>query len=212
MNRKLILDAISGIDDRFIAEAMCVPADQDGHLPERTTVMENKFARKHIYSRRLATLIFAACLVFALAATAYAADIGGIQRRIQIWRYGNQTTVVLDVRDGAYTMTDADGRLIQGGGGVAIEADGAERPLTEAELMEHLDRPDLCYKEDGTVWLYYHGQKIELTDRFDADGVCYLELRNGEETLYVTVKEDSGMAISSSAYIQPWSFNTVKEP
>ena len=78
MNRKLISDALSGIDDRFIAEALAYEKKQSS--PERTTYMgryENTKAKGH--SRRLAALILAACLVFALAVTAYAANVFGIR-------------------------------------------------------------------------------------------------------------------------------------
>lgn len=211
MNRKLISKAISDIDDVFIAESMFPPVANAGHAPERTTHMENTNQRKHILSRRLLGLILAACLVFTLAITAYAADIGGIQRIIQIWRFGDQTTAVLVIQDGQYSLTDEEGSFIQSGGGIAIEPDGSERPLTEEEILEHLDRPDLVYKEDGTVWVFYRAQSIEITDLFDADGVCYLELRDGEDVLYLTIKKGNGMMVSSKAYVQPWQFSITKE-
>lgn len=78
MNRKLISKALGGIDDRFIAEALVYEKKQSS--PERTSKMgryENTNARGH--SRHLAALILAACLVFALAVTAYAANAFGIR-------------------------------------------------------------------------------------------------------------------------------------
>ena len=171
----MISEAIGNIDDVFIEETMFFSEEDFGHPPERTTNMENK----NINSRRIIGLVLAACLVFTLAVTAYAADIGGIRRLIQIWLYGEQTTAVLDVQNGQYTLTEEDGSFIRGGGGVAFEPDGSERPLTEEEILEHLDHPEVDHKEDGTIWVYYRGQKIEITDRFDEDGYCYLELRDG---------------------------------
>ena len=170
--------------------------------------MENK----KINSRKIIGLVLAACLVFTLAVTAYATDIGGIRRLIQIWLYGEQTTAVLDVQNGQYTLTEEDGSFIRGGGGVAIEPDGSERPLTEAEIMEHLDHPEVEHKEDGTIWVYYHGQKIEITDRFDEDGYCYLELRDGTEILFATIERNGGMATSPEKYVQPHQFGTTQEP
>lgn len=209
MNRKLISKAISDMDDSFIAESMSPPVANYGHAPERTTNMDHH--KKTIHFRKITGLILAACLVFTLAVTAYAADIGGIRRIIQIWLYGDQTTVVLDVQGGQYTVTDEEGSFIKGGGGVAFEPDGSERPLTEEEILQHLDQPDLQHKEDGTVWVYYHGQKIEITDRFDEYGICYLELRDGETVLYATIEKDGGMAISPVAYVQPGEFGTTNE-
>lgn len=78
MNKKLISKALDGIDDRFIAEAMDYQKQQSS--PERTSKMgryENTNVRGH--SRKLAALILAACLVFALAVTAYAANAFGIR-------------------------------------------------------------------------------------------------------------------------------------
>lgn len=78
MNKKLISKALDGIDDRFIAEAMDYQKQQSS--PERTSKMgryENTNVRGH--SRKLAALVLAACLVFALAATAYAANAFGIR-------------------------------------------------------------------------------------------------------------------------------------
>lgn len=79
MNRKLISEVLSGIDDRFVAEAMVYHKKKQSS-PERTSNMgryENTKVRGH--SRKLAALILAACLVFALAATAYAANAFGIR-------------------------------------------------------------------------------------------------------------------------------------
>jgi len=206
MNRKLISKAISDIDDSFIAESMSPPVANYGHAPERTTNMDHH--KKTIHFRKITGLILAACLVFTLAVTAYAADIGGIRRIIQIWLYGDQTTAVLDVQNGQYTVTDEEGSFIMGGGGVAFEPDGSERPLTEEEILEHLDHPEVAHKEDGSIWVYYRGQKIEITDRFDADGYCYLELRDGDDTLYATIDKNGGMATSPTDYPQPDEFGT----
>ena len=208
MNRKLISEAISNIDDEFIEETMFFSEEDCGHPPERTTNMENK----KINSRKIIGLVLAACLVFTLAVTAYATDIGGIRRLIQIWLYGEQTTAVLDVQNGQYTLTEEDGAFIMGGGGVAFEPDGSERPLTEEEIMEHLNHPEVEHKEDGTVWVYYRGQKIEITDRFDEDGYCYLELRDGTEILFATIERSGGMATSPEKYVQPHQFGTTQEP
>lgn len=86
------------------------------------------------------------------------------------------------------------------GGGVAIEEDGTQRNLTEQEIMEHLTMPEVEYEEDGTVWVYYYDQKLEITDLFQ-NGVCYVKLDHGGEILYLTVKYDDGYTVSSEKYI-----------
>ena len=104
-----------------------------------TEVMNMK-TKKHLSLRRTGLLCAAVILVFALAGIGYAENVGGIQRRIQLWRYGDQTDAILEIQDGSYelTYTDEDGTHTQGGGGVAIDVFGRERPLTEEELMEEL--------------------------------------------------------------------------
>lgn len=168
---------------------------------------------KHFPARRLIGLCAAVILILGMATAAYAADMGGIQRRVQLWIHGDQTDVVLDIRDGQYTATyeDSEGNSHEfGGGGVAIEPDGSERPLTEEELLEHLDHPEVEYEDDGTVWVYYRGQKIEITNKFDEDGVCYVQLKDGDDILYMTIKYQNGYATSPNCYIAPSEFNTSR--
>ena len=115
------------------------------------------------------------CILIGGTGTAYAANVGGIQRTIQLWIHGDQTTATLNVSDdGTYTMEyyDEDGNLSQsGGGGIAMDADGTTRPLTEAELLAEIDSPEVEYEEDGSVWVYYHNQSVEITDKFNEDKV-----------------------------------------
>ena len=168
---------------------------------------------KHFPARRLIGLCAAVILILGMATAAYAADVGGIQRRVQLWIHGDQTDVVLDIRSGQYTATyeDSEGNSHEfGGGGVAFKPDGSERPLTEEEILEHLDRPEVEYEDDGTVWVYYRGQKIEITGKFDEDGVCYVQLKDGDDILYMTVKYQDGYATSPNCYIAPSEFNTSR--
>ena len=55
--------------------------------------------------------------------------------------------------------------------------------------------------------VYYQNQKIEITGKFDKDGVCYVKIKNGDELLYLTVKYQNGFAYSTKCYIEPWAFN-----
>lgn len=154
----------------------------------------------------------AACLlIVGGTGTAYAANIGGIQRTIQLWIHGDQTDAELEINgDGSYTLhiEDEDGNVQeQGGGGVAFDADGSERPLTEDELLEQLYMPDVVYEDDGSVWIYYYDQKLDITDKFDEDGICYAKVSNGDETLYLTVKYQGGYASSPNKYLSPEEFD-----
>ena len=181
------------------------------HASGKRLVTEETSMRKNKKSTfvRLAPAFAALVLAVVISTGAYASDAGHIQRKLQIWIRGDQTDAVLETGDGHYSLTYEDetgeAHEIQGGG-VAIEADGRERPLTEEELMEHLDAPDVEYREDGSVWIYYHGQSLDISDRFE-DGVCFVKLVDPEKTLYVTVKYQNGFAYSQRSYCQPWTFN-----
>ena len=160
--------------------------------------------------RRAAAIGLAAALVLALGSVAYAADLGGIQRTVQLWIKGDQTDAVMTIDQGHYTIdyTDKDGTEHEmGGGGVAIEDDGTERALTEEELFEHLNQPEVEESEDGTVTVYYLDQQLDVTDKFDEDGVCYVQLEGGEKTIYMTIKRGNGYAMSTAKYILPSEFN-----
>lgn len=172
---------------------------------ERMAIM-NKRARM-----KTAAAAAAACVVLAGGSgIVYATDVGGIQRTIQLWIDGDQTTATFEYDgEGSYTISYPleNGEIEErGGGGIAYEADGTERPLTEEELMETLNSPEVEYKEDGTVWVYYYDQKIEITDLFE-DGVCYVKLSHGDETLYMTVKYQEGYAANPHKYEDPDSFD-----
>ncbi len=168
------------------------------------------------YSVKPIAAIIAACIILVgTATTAYAADIGGIQRIIQIWIRGDQTaaTITFD-GDGTYDMTYTDpagNHQYMGGGGVAFNNDGSERPLTEEELMEHLMMPDVRYQDDGTVWVYWYDQVVEITNKFEND-ICFLTLIKDGELLYMTVKYNNGYATSPQKYVMPDEFNTGYEP
>ena len=143
--------------------------------------------------RRLVSLCAAALMIAAMASVAYA-----------VWIHGDQTNAVMDIQDGHYLLSyeDENGETqTVGGGGVAIDAFGRERPLTEEELLEELNSPKVECLEDGTVWVYYQDQKMEITDRF-VDGVCYVQLKDGDKVLYLTVEADGGYSMSPHGYVQ----------
>lgn len=160
---------------------------------------------------KTAAAVIAVCLIMVSGSgIAYAADLGGIQRTIQLWIDGDQTNATFEYNsDGSYQVSipSEDGETEEiSGGGIAYEPDGTERPLTESEILETLNDPEVEYKDDGTVWVYYYDQKIEITDKFE-DGVCYLKVSNGDETLYMTIKYQDGWCSNRHKYESPDSFN-----
>ena len=78
MNRKLISKALGGIDGSLIAQSLTPPAS-GANAPERTETMGKYQRREGASLRRIVGLALAACLVFALAATAYATNIFGLR-------------------------------------------------------------------------------------------------------------------------------------
>ena len=107
--------------------------------------------RKHKL-KTIAAAVAACLIVTAGTGTAYASDLGGIQRKVQLWIDGGQTTATLKISsDGSYngTYADKDGKQKEfGGGGVAFNPDGSERSLTEEEIMEELNAPDTTYSAE----------------------------------------------------------------
>ena len=175
------------------------PLHASGEFKEVKTM---KTARP-IRVRRVAVLCAAVVFVLALGSVAYAADVGGIQRQVQLWIEGDRTDAVLNITDGSYTVSyeDANGEQQQFmGGGMVDEGLGNVRPVTEEEIMYMLDMPEVKYPEDGSVWVYYHAQAVEITGCFDENGVCYVTLRDGDEVLYMTVRYQDGYSVSDSAY------------
>lgn len=161
---------------------------------------------------RFKIAVAAACIAAVVggAGVAYSADLGGIQRIVQVWVHGDQTEATFVVDNGAYTLdyVDANGNAVhRGGGGVAVNPDGTERPATEEELLEEVNAPDVAYEDDGRVIVYCNDQTLEVTDKFE-DGVCYVQLQIGGKTEYMTIKYQNGYALSPSGYVQPDMFNT----
>ena len=167
----------------------------------------------HFPVRKLIILCAAVILLLSTSIICYAEDVGGIRTTIQLWIHADQTTAVMDIDNGEYTLTykDADGTpREQAGGGVVVNPDGSERPMTDEEIMERVmqqvQMPEVEYRTDGSVWVYYMDQAMEITDKFE-DGICYVKLKADGRTQYITVKYQNGFATSPHGYIQPWEFN-----
>lgn len=178
------------------------------HISDDFSLEVNKMATtsKKMKLNRLVASVAAFVLIVGSATVAYAADVGGIQRTIQLWLHGEQTNVTIQFDgSGNYEMdyVDEEGNnQHRGGGGIAYDIFGNERPLTEEELMEEMNSPEVCYLDDGSVWVYWYNQKIDITDKFE-DSVCYIKLVNGDETLYMTAKYQDGWSTSHRKFLAP---------
>lgn len=170
-----------------------------------------KTKRKHTVAVASAAVIGCALIG---GTSAYAANLGGIQRTVQLWIHGDQTDATLTINnDGdessfSYNYTDENGKSQEvQGGGLAMDADGTTHPLTEDDIKKEMSQPDVEYLDDGTVMVYYKNQKIDITDKFDKDKVCYLKIVDGDKTLYLTVKYQDGFAWGDDKYADPNEFN-----
>ena len=172
---------------------------------------------KHHKFKMIAAVAAACVMLVGSATAAYAADVGGIQRTVQIWFNGDQTMATVEFDgNGNYVMEHTGGEgdvQYQGGGGVAYAPDGTEIPLTEEDLMAQITAPNVEYAENGTVWVYWGGQKLDITDKFEND-VCYVKLESvdDEEELYMTVKYEGGYATSPHRYVSPREFDGRNHP
>lgn len=160
-------------------------------------------------SKRVTTICAAAAIAAAMSICAYAADIGGIQRKVQIWLHGDKTSAVLDIQqeenitnyDLKYTDENGEEKEVHGGG-VALDMFGNEVPLSEEDIMEHIENEvDVQHKDDGTVWAYYKGCSMDITDKFDEDGYCYVQLKDGDDVVYLTVEPDGGYSTSNEKFV-----------
>ena len=48
--------------------------------------------------------------------------------------------------------------------------------ITEGELWDEINAPEVEYEEDGRVAVYYLNQQLDVTDKF-IDCVCYVQLQ-----------------------------------
>ena len=175
------------------------------HASDRRMEVKEMKHTKRIYMKQFVPIAAAFALALVSTGAAYATDVGGIQRKVQVWIHGDQTDATMDIKDGEYKLTyeDENGEKHEmGGGGVAYDFWGRERPLTEEELMEQFDSPDMEIKEDGSVFVYYHDQVLDITDKFE-DGYCFVHLTENGKNIYMTAKQDGSFATSPHSYPDP---------
>ena len=72
---------------------------------------------------RFAAAAIAGVIAFGSFGACYAADLGGIRTRIEIWMNGEKSEVEVEEDGMGYSWTDADGETY-GFGGIALDEDG----------------------------------------------------------------------------------------
>ena len=146
---------------------------------------------RHLYRmKKVVAACAAVAVVFGGMTVAYAADLGGFRKVITSWFHGEQAQWnVTENETGSYsyTYTDENGEMHEGsGGGVAIDEDGSEIPLSAEEVMENVGN-EVETDEDGNIWFYYYDKKFNITDLFDENDVCKAAFEYEGKTVYFVV-------------------------
>lgn len=149
-------------------------------------IMNRKKTRRPL--RTLITVCACVVLVLALCVTAYAADIGGVRRSINVWLHGDLTEVTIEqVSEYEYRITYPDGSH-RGTGGAVFTPGGKERPMTLDEIEEYLISEVVCERgDDGRYWLYIRDHKIDITDQITGNGYAQVKVKDGVLADYITV-------------------------
>ena len=71
------------------------------------------------------------------------------------------------------------------------------------EYLEEWDSPEVEYLDDGSVWVYYRDQKIDITDKFNEDGICYVQVKDEKGPIYMTIKYQNGWGSNRKKYMDP---------
>lgn len=175
----------------------------------------NKIQKRHKVNVAIAAAIICAVVVGG-SGTAYAADLGGIREKISMWLYGTQKEVeVTENGSGGYTFTyEHDGEIMEmGAGGVSIDENGNETWLSADELIaDRNERADIIPDDNGRVWVYYYDQQIDITDRFDDDGICRIVLSHNGNTVYLKVTSESDGSYASSQCNEPEEAKELYSP
>ena len=108
---------------------------------------------------RAAAAVAVCTAVFGVGGICYAADVGGIRTKIEIWRYGEKSEVEVEADGMGYTWTDENGE--NGGfGGVIMDENG-----NDVKIMESVDMGDTDYRSviEGD---YRHDERQENFDGY----------------------------------------------
>lgn len=173
------------------------------HVSPDFEVEVTTMKRKTIRLNRIAALAAAMILLIGTMSVAYAADVGGIQATVRILMHGSAEYATLTkISDLEYQLTtyEGDSSRTMGMGGVEIEADGTETPISGEDLVnDRNEHGEIEVNEEGRIMLYFYDQAVDITDRYDEDGKCRITLtHDGKEAAFVIEQpnEIGGVAYS----------------
>ena len=172
--------------------------------------------KRTIRHKPVLALCAAVLTLAVLAVSVIAADVGGIQTTLKTWFRGREETVSVSERDdGGYdfAVTDENGETTAtfGGGGVAMEPGGKERPLTPEEVLEG-NELDLVREDNGRMMLYFRDRSYDITDLFNGKGVCKVKLKDENKKLFKTVYIDIKLEGNADDPFAGYGFSTSRIP
>ncbi|WP_026654221.1 MULTISPECIES: hypothetical protein [Butyrivibrio] len=148
----------------------------------------NRIKRENTH-RNLLVAAVAMLVVLVGSGTAYAADLGGIKKTVQMWVHGNKTDVSyeFDEEKNNYVKTyvNENGEEVQEDVSVWH---GDNTPLEEDELIEY-ESDNVSYEktDDGRFMIYYQNKAVDITDKF-TDGTCYIHVVGEKGEKYIRIK------------------------
>ncbi len=161
-----------------------------------------KFRSVYGISRAAAAAIAVCFLIVGSVGVSYAADLGGIRTKLGIWINGTKKDVeVVQIEDGSYTVCDENGEVTMGFGGVSIDDDGNEVPMTAEELVGYMNNDcRLEFTEDGKMIFSYKNLVEDVTDQLDSKGELHIHVDDpaNENTYFnITDIEGGGYSVDS---------------
>ena len=78
------------------------------HASDRIMEVKEMKHTRHLPAGRFVPAAALLVFILGLSTVAYAANLGGIRKAVQIWIHGDLTDAVMEVQDGSYTLTYKD--------------------------------------------------------------------------------------------------------
>ena len=130
--------------------------------------------------RRTAVIALAAALLLATGSAAYAADLGSIQRRVQLWLHGDQTDAVMTVEPGHYTLEYTD-------------ENGETKPLARNRIRLTVEGGELL--AFGSACPYYpESYQSNETDTYYGEALAIIRPQAGAGKVVVKAESELGNA------------------
>ena len=124
--------------------------------------------------------VAAAAIVLTLTcgSVCYAADLGGIRTRLQLWINGLDKNVeVTDMGDGSFVWTDENGEN-HGFGGVSETEDGRITTMPANDMSELINNSAQLEFKDGRIIFHYHNLSEDVTDKNAGDGSLHVHVND----------------------------------